>query len=187
MTHFPGLPEAATYREVVARFPEPLRRLDPFTRALLYGPSPFTLGERELIAAFVSALNRCEYCVRSHLPAARAHGLDERLAAVEHGLERLAAGDRLLPVLRYLRKVTLEPAAVTESDAQEIVAAGWSEDAILHAACLAGYWGMINRIVNGLGIAADEAYYEAIGPQLAREGQAIHAELTVAVPEKPLS
>jgi uncharacterized peroxidase-related enzyme len=179
MTYLPALPQTATWREVVARFPQPLDKLVPFTHALLYGPSQFTLGERELIAAFVSVLNRCGYCVRSHLPAARAHGIAaSRLAAVENGIEGLSEADSLRPVLLYVRKLTLGPASITQADVDAILACGWSEEAVLHAACLAGYWSMVNRIVEGLGIAADAAYFARIGSQLMREAQAIQADLS---------
>ena len=33
---------------------------------MLRGPSDWTVGERELIAAFVSNLNQCRFCTTSH-------------------------------------------------------------------------------------------------------------------------
>jgi alkylhydroperoxidase family enzyme len=43
-------------------FPETRKPLIEFHEVLLRGPSPFTEAERELIAAYVSGLNRCRYC-----------------------------------------------------------------------------------------------------------------------------
>jgi len=40
-------------------FGKPFFRL---AQAVMRGPSPWTIGERELFAAFVSAQNRCQFC-----------------------------------------------------------------------------------------------------------------------------
>ena len=49
---------------------------------LLPGPSTLTSGEREMIAAFVSARNDCHFCQASH-SAAAAHNLDGEYEVVE--------------------------------------------------------------------------------------------------------
>ncbi len=41
-----------------------------FTRSLLRGPSDWTPGERELLAAFVSRRNECPFCVGVHTATA---------------------------------------------------------------------------------------------------------------------
>ena len=46
------------------------------------GPSTLTRGERELIAAYVSALNGCRYCSASHAASAAAQ-LPDGMALVE--------------------------------------------------------------------------------------------------------
>ena len=43
------------------------------TNALLHAPNSLTQGERELIAAYVSALNGCTFCFRSHAAIAAWH------------------------------------------------------------------------------------------------------------------
>ena len=175
MTFLPSLPGQAIYRELVARFPDPLRELDPFTRRLLYGPSAFDLGERELMAAYVSILNRCDYCTLSHRPAAEAHGVDaNRLTVIEKGPDAMQGDDALRPVFQLIRRVVQGEAGNAES-VTAVLDAGWSEDAVIQAVAITGYWTMINRIVNALGITADDAYYARMGPQLAREGREIAA------------
>src|SRR5215470_12099971 len=46
--------------------PETGRPLSELAEVLLRGPSTMTRGERELIGAYVSALNGCQYCASSH-------------------------------------------------------------------------------------------------------------------------
>ena len=69
----PGIRGLLRYR------PETGRPLSELAEVLLRGPSTLTRGERELIAAYVSALNDCRYCSASHSalrrgPAAGRHG-----------------------------------------------------------------------------------------------------------------
>lgn len=41
--------------------PEATRHLERFTQAVMRGPSPLSAGLRELIAAYTSKLNDCEF------------------------------------------------------------------------------------------------------------------------------
>src|SRR5258707_12625174 len=52
--------------------PETGRPLSDLAEVLLRGPSTLTRGERELIAAYISALNDCRYCASSHSACAAA-------------------------------------------------------------------------------------------------------------------
>ncbi len=61
----PGILALVRYR------PETGRPLGELTEVLLRGPSTLTRGERELIAAYVSALNDCRSARRRILPAPR--------------------------------------------------------------------------------------------------------------------
>ena len=49
--------------------PETARPLSELAEVLLRGPGTLPRGERELIAAYVSALNDCHYCSSGTLPA----------------------------------------------------------------------------------------------------------------------
>ena len=62
----PGIRGLLRYR------PETGRPLSELAEVLLRGPSTLTRGERELIAAYVSALNDCRYCSGSHSACAAA-------------------------------------------------------------------------------------------------------------------
>jgi AhpD family alkylhydroperoxidase len=60
-------------RGLLRHRPETARPLSELTEVLLRGPGTMTRGERELIAAYVSALNDCRYCASSHSACAAAH------------------------------------------------------------------------------------------------------------------
>ena len=56
----PGIRGLLRYR------PETGCPISELAEVLLRGPSTLTRGERELIAAYVSALNECTFCYTSH-------------------------------------------------------------------------------------------------------------------------
>ena len=72
----PGIRGLLRYR------PETARPLGELTDVLLRGPSTLTRGERELIGAYVSSLNACQYCTSSHSAYAAAQ-LPGGMALVE--------------------------------------------------------------------------------------------------------
>lgn len=71
------------------------------------GPSTLTLGERELIAAFVSGVNSCRYCHGTHARVAHGFGVDDGVfASLMDDIDRAPVEARLKPILRYVRKLT---------------------------------------------------------------------------------
>ena len=46
--------------------PTSSRKQKELTHEAMRGPSAWSVGDRELMAAFVSKLNECEYCIRAH-------------------------------------------------------------------------------------------------------------------------
>ena len=75
MPFLPSLRAGASLLDVFKTFPETSKPLIEFHEALLRGPSPFTAAERELIAAYVSGLNRCRYCHGVHTATAERLGV----------------------------------------------------------------------------------------------------------------
>lgn len=156
MSRFPSLPERPTLADVFSRFPDGAKLLCEYHDIVLRGPSPLTVAERELIAAYVSGINACNYCHGAHRIIAEIHGVEpalfERLVA-----DPAAAGieARLLPLFSYVRKLTNAPARMTEADAQAVYAAGWDEQALYHAILVCGLFNFMNRIVEGCGIVTD--------------------------------
>lgn len=54
--HAPGVVRTLLYRKSFFG-----RRFSELTQQVMRGPSPWTVGERELFAAFVSRLNQCVF------------------------------------------------------------------------------------------------------------------------------
>src|SRR5215472_16333993 len=161
----PGIRGLLRYR------PETARPLSELTEVLLRGPGTLTRGERELIAAYVSALNDCRYCASSHSACAAAQ-LPEGMTVVEQvradpGSAPVSA--KLKALLAIAAAVTRSGRAVTDGHVAQARAAGAEiHDTVLIAATFC----MFNRYVDGLATTApdDPAVYAAGAQRLITQG-----------------
>ncbi len=134
-------------------------------------PSSLTAAERELIGTFVSKLNQCHYCYSVHNSAASAYGYDPALVTrLVEDVESAPVTEKLRPLLRYVRKLTLDQSRMAQPDADAVYAAGWSEDDLHIAIAITALFNFMNRFVHGLGIAEDPAYTLAAGARLKAHG-----------------
>ncbi|MEV5721052.1 carboxymuconolactone decarboxylase family protein [Amycolatopsis mediterranei] len=171
MSYLKSLPEETTLLQVFQAHPGPARHLLAFHELVLRGESPFTEGERELIAAYVSGLNDCGYCHGIHTVTAEAFGVPAGLlAAALEDLATAPVGDKLRPVLAYVGKLTRTPSRMTDADAEAVFAAGWDERALHDAVLVCALFNFMNRMVEGLGIRADAAYATTSGLRLKEAG-----------------
>jgi uncharacterized peroxidase-related enzyme len=139
--------------EVFRKFNDGLMPLCEYHDVILRGDSPLSVAERELIAAYVSGLNACNFCFDAHQSIAAAHGVDpELLEAILLSPEFSDVDKKLLPILEYVRKLTLTPGKMTGADAEAVYAAGWSEKALFHTVAVCALFNFMNRMVDGLGI-----------------------------------
>ena len=123
------------------------------------GPSPFTQGQRELIAAYVSGLNACDYCHGTHVGVAEACGVAPGLIKeLLHDIETAPVDARMKPILRYAWKLTLTPASMTEADASAIYDAGWQDDALYSTVLVVALFNFYNRLVEGVGLALPDGH-----------------------------
>lgn len=173
MAHFRSLPDDAVLMDVFRAYPETSRPLLDYHEVVMRGPSPFTPGERELIAAYVSGVNACGYCHGVHTVTAEACGVETGLApAAVADLDAAPVDEKMRPVLRYVGKLTREPSSVTIADADEVLAAGWGEDALHSAIMVCALFNFMNRMVEGHGITAGADYFATSGVRLKEVGYA---------------
>jgi uncharacterized peroxidase-related enzyme len=181
MSYLSSLPADAGLLQVLQAYPQTAKPLLALHEQVMRASSPFTAAERELIAAYVSGLNACGYCHGSHTAAAAAFGVPPELpAAAVCDLDSAPVPERMKPVLRYLAKLTLTPAEVTEAEAGEVLAAGWDERALHDAVLVCALFNFMNRMVEGLGVEADPDYLKSSGDRLHKIG---YAGLSALLPD----
>ncbi len=134
-------------------------------------PSALSPGERELIGAFVSALNACAFCHEVHNSAVREYGLDPGLTrALASDIDSAPVAEKMKPLLKFVRKLTLDHTRMVQADADAVLAAGWSEDDLHLAIAIACSFAFMNRFVHGLGIEEHPKFSLKSGPWLKANG-----------------
>ena len=173
MARMPEHPEIETLPELYACWPEPFQKLGPYAQAVMRSDAPLSSGERELIAAYVSALNSCTYCYGVHVETARQFKMDPELldALIDHP-DTAPVSEHMKPILAYVRVLTETPSRATDKHTQAIRDAGWDDDAIVYTVAATAYFNMMNRLVDGLGLVLKEGYAEMAGAMIAKVGYA---------------
>jgi uncharacterized peroxidase-related enzyme len=171
VAYLSSLPEHAVVLDVLKAFPEAAAPLVEYHEVVLRGPSQLTVGEREMIAAYVSGLNACRYCHGVHTAVAEAFGIAEGvLAALLADVDTAPVRAELKPLLAYVRKLTEAPSRVTAADAEAVFDAGWEEKTLFDAVSVCALFNFMNRLVEGLGVTApDEGYYATAARRLSRD------------------
>lgn len=160
MTFFPSVDEEGHLLHVFHRFQKGLKPLLELHDDVLRGPSDLSIGERELIAAFVSALNDCCFCFNAHRVYAAAFGIEPALFdALIENLDKAPIEQKLKPLLAFVKKLTNAPARMLKDDADAVFAAGWSEDALHDAVLVASLFNFMNRIIFAHGLDGNDARY----------------------------
>jgi uncharacterized peroxidase-related enzyme len=125
------------------------RALSRAVREALRGPSEWTPGERELLAAHVSRLNECPFCQSIHSQTARlGMQLDSEpdLAEWQSG----SFGPKVTASMELLAAVARRPTEVSKADIDRVRAAGVSDSAIEDALRVAFLFNVLNRLANAL-------------------------------------
>lgn len=147
---FSGSPVVDAVRLVTYRpdfYGNPMKHL---THEAMRGPSAWSVADRELMAAFVSNLNECEFCIKAHSAVAgRAYGDGATVSAVLADLETGPIAEPLRATLRMLGKLTREH-RVDPDDMREVLAAGASYQQIADALDVCFVFNITNRLADAL-------------------------------------
>ncbi|HEU0300818.1 MAG TPA: peroxidase-related enzyme [Longimicrobium sp.] len=155
------------------RYPDTARPLNELAQALLRADGGLTHAERELIATYVSSLNRCFFCTQSHAAAAR-HLVDDG-AVVQQVIAdpgRAPVSPKLKALLAVAAKVQQGGRNVSDAEVSAARAEGATDRDLHDTVLIAAAFCMYNRYVDGLATWApdDPEVYDRIGRRLAAEG-----------------
>jgi AhpD family alkylhydroperoxidase len=121
------------------------------THEAMRGPSSWSVGDRELMAALVAKTNGCEWCTRAHAAVAKGAYRDEaRVSAVLCDLETAPIEEPLRATLRLLRKVTGER-VVSADDMRRVLAVGVSREQIEDALAVCFAFNVVGRLADAFG------------------------------------
>jgi AhpD family alkylhydroperoxidase len=120
-----------------------------------------------ILAAYVSKLNECEFCIMAHSAvAARAYQDKAKVAAVFSDLETAPIGKPLRAALYMLGKLTREQ-TVDANEMRAVLAAGVSRKQIEDALAICFAFNTTNRLADAFDFAVlNSKAFEASAPSL---------------------
>lgn len=153
--------------------PETAKPLRQLAELLLRTPSTLSSGERELIASYVSHLNKCVYCYSCHSAATNHLFKDDSIMeGVINDLATAPISEKMKALLNIAALVQQSGSLVTKEDVEQAKNAGATDKEIHDTVLIAAAFCMYNRYVDGLGTwtPTDPAIYDLVGQHLAEFG-----------------
>jgi uncharacterized peroxidase-related enzyme len=127
---------------------------------LMQGESGLSKLEREMIAAVVSAQNRCYYCITAHGAAVRYLSGDPALGeqvVMNYRAARLNKRQRAM--LDFALKLTAEPWLIEEADRERLRKAGFQDRDLWNIAAVAAFYNMTNRLASATDMRPNSQYH----------------------------
>src|SRR5262245_18558194 len=133
-------------------------RAKEFTHEAMRGPSAWSVGDRELMAAYVSQANESAFCVGAHTATAgQAYQDAPKVAAVLADLESAPIEEGLRATLRRLGKLTREGKA-DAGDMRQVLSAGVSRQQVQDALAVGAAFNTTGRLADAFG-------FEVLSPE----------------------
>lgn len=161
---FPGIVSLFMYDRETAK------NLSAMAETIMRRARSLSVGERELIASFVSKLNECNFCCDSHTACTQEY-LDPELVSDlinNKSMDRLTSRMRaLLAVAALVQRLDRErlPYAIENAKLK-----GVTDEEIHDTVLVTAFFSMCNRYVDGLGTTYSVGEAEAGGRGLAKYG-----------------
>jgi len=152
--------------------PEVTSHLASFTEGVMRSPAPISSGLRELIAAYTSWTNDCQFCWRSHAAvAAEMLGSEELVRSVLNDLEGSQLPEREKALMRFAQKITKNLPEMKEEDVAQLRDLGWNDEAIYYTVLVVSLFNFYNRWITTSGVhPVSEEAHRLHGKRLALSG-----------------
>ena len=133
-------------------------RAKEFTHEAMRGPSAWSVGDRELMAAYVSKVNDSAFCIGAHsATAGQAYQDGAKVQAVLADLDSAPIGDGLRATLRMLGTLTRE-GKVGAGDMRQVLSAGVSRQQAEDALAVCAAFNTTDRLADAFG-------FEVLSPE----------------------
>jgi len=121
------------------------------TQEAMRGPSEWSVGDRELMAAFIAKSNQCDFYTKAHSAVAqRAYGGGKNVSGMLSDPGNATIGEPLRATLLMLGKLTREH-TVNADDIRAVLAAGASRHQIEDALAVCFAFNVIARLGEAFG------------------------------------
>ena len=152
MPFFKSLSDNAGPPAVFKQYPELYGPWSEMSQAMMNGPSPLSQAERELILAFTAGVAGCRFVYVAHTQVAYEWGIEAGLVErLVENFEGTNVEPKLKALLAFVRKLTLSPSQMSQTDADAVIAAGWDEHALHDAIAVTARTAFMQKLVEGHG------------------------------------
>jgi AhpD family alkylhydroperoxidase len=124
-----------------------------WTQAAMRGPSAWTVGERELMAAMVAKWNSCAFCVGAHGAVAAKTMKRPLVDAALADFRAAPISAALKEALAFLEVMTLRPTSLSAEHAKAALRSGLSAAALQDAIAVGTVFNIITRYADALAFA----------------------------------
>jgi len=153
MSYLPSSPDLENIAGLLAKYPRRGILLFKLMEDIKGCFSPLSKGMRELIMVYTSDLNHSESCYKANKSLCKELNIDESIyAQLKVDIESAKVDEKLKPILRFVKKLTLTPDQITQADVNLIYEVGWDERALLDTVRLCAVVNCMNRFTMGVGI-----------------------------------
>src|SRR5215469_5448780 len=142
---FPGAARVAPRHEAL-----PGASVGAWTQATMRGPSAWSVGERELMAAMVARWNACTVCTAVRATAAARHLGRESVYAALADYRAAPITEGLKMTLAFLEIMTQRPKQLTQERVHAVLASGISIESLIDAIEIGVVFKLISRYANAL-------------------------------------
>lgn len=140
----------------------PSKHLNAYCHAILRGPGALDVALREIIFAFGSWRNGCDFCGNSHIEVAQLHNPTLAIRAIITNFDthpevaKAKLGESVVELLKFCDKVRSRDGLPTQADIDHLKGpgGGWTEEQISHAIKIVALHSFFNRFVDGHGVAS---------------------------------
>jgi len=143
--------------QALSLWPRGLELYVEMFKGMMFADTKLTRGVKEMIAATVSRINQCDYCLNHHTNFMTLYGISpavsEQIVNDPQSADISEAEKRLLS---YADKVTRSAYMVTDADVEGLKEIGWSQEEILEATMIISMFNSINRFADALGVQLED-------------------------------
>jgi uncharacterized peroxidase-related enzyme len=134
----------------------------------------FNKAERETVASYISFLNNCKFCYKSHSSVADClwNTKGKTLALINECEKNDDKGEKMIILLRIAKKLHESPQGVKQEDIDSLKTFEFTSNDINELILIISSFCMFNRYVDGLGTSnsLNDEMYSAMGEKIANNG-----------------
>ena len=154
MAFLPSLDDRTDFKALNRRWPYLTGPVHALSKRL-YNSKVVSKRDAAIIFTYCAGLNGCSYCYTRHSTKLERAGVPKAvMEALLRDIDSAPVEEKLKPVLKLCKTLTLQPSRVTQAEVDAVLAAGWGEKAYYVIVSICAQSNYITRITSAHGLGA---------------------------------